>query len=107
MASDLQKAWEERIQRAKKCREKWAEEFKIQMGRDYFEGRQNPGYPGDEWITVNKIYSHLQAQLPLLYSMDHYFYVKLKKSYSIEPNEIAMMEKKGKTRQAMLNYLKG
>ncbi|HEU4343774.1 MAG TPA: hypothetical protein VFU31_19660, partial [Candidatus Binatia bacterium] len=107
MASELQKKWEERIQCAKKTREEWAAEFKVQMGRDYFEGRQNPGYPEDEWITVNKIYSHLQAQLPLLYSMDPYFYVKLKKSFSVDPQNIALMEAKGKTRQAMLNYLKG
>jgi hypothetical protein len=107
MASELQKTWEDRIARAKKAREKWAEQFKTQMGRDYFEGRQNPGYPADEWITVNKIYSHLQAQLPLLYSMDPYFYVKLKKSFQIDPTSIAQMEQKGKIRQAMLNYLKG
>jgi hypothetical protein len=107
MASELQNTWEDRIARAKKAREKWAEQFKTQMGRDYFEGRQNPGYPEDEWITVNKIYSHLQAQLPLLYSMDPYFYVKLKKSFQIDPTSIAQMEQKGKIRQAMLNYLKG
>jgi hypothetical protein len=106
MATDLQKKWEAKLQAAKKAREKWSEEFKTQMGRDYFEGRQNPGYPPDEWITVNKIYSHLQAQLPLLYSMDPYFYVKLKKSYSILPEDIAKYESMGKTRQAMLNYLK-
>jgi hypothetical protein len=106
MASDLQKTWEERITRAKKVREKWQSEFRTQMGRDYFEGRQNPGYPEDEWITVNKIYSHLQAQLPLLYSMDPYFYVKLKKSYVVDAAQIAAMEAKGRTRQGMLNYLK-
>lgn len=97
------------------------EEFKVQMGRDYFEGKQNPGYPEAEWITVNKIYSHLQAQLPMLYQMDPYFYVKLKKSYeplSVEevqkmqetgqaPPKVKEMEYKGHGRQAMLNYLKG
>lgn len=107
MASDLQKKWEEKLTRAKKAREAWAREFKTELGRAYFEGRQNPGYPEEEWITVNKIYSHLQAQLPLLYSMDPYFYVKLKKSYSIDPEDIAKFEGMGKTRQAMLNYLKG
>jgi hypothetical protein len=107
MASDLQKTWEERISRAKKVREAWAKEFQVEMGRAYFEGRQNPGYPADEWITVNKIYSHLSAQLPTLYSVDPYFYVKLKKSYQCDPAKIAEMEAKGKVRQAMLNYLKG
>lgn len=107
MPSDLQKLWEERIQRAKKAREDWADEFKVKLGRDYFEGKQNPGYPEDEWITVNKIYSHLQAQLPSLYSVDPYFYVKLKKSYAPQPEQIAEFERRGKVRQAMLNYLKG
>src|ERR1051325_6893189 len=106
MARELQKKWAERLQCAKKAREKWAAEFKTQLGRDFFEGRQNPGYPPDEWITVNKIYSHLQAQLPTLYSMDPYFYVKLKKSYSVDPQDIARFEAMGRTRQAMLNYLK-
>lgn len=107
MPSDLQKTWDERITRAKDVRKKWADEFKVQMGRDYFEGRQNPGYPEEEWITVNKIYSHLSAQLPTLYSVDPYFYVKLKKSYQCDPTKIAEMEAKGRVRQAMLNYLKG
>lgn len=120
MKEDLQKTWEERIARAKKVKEQWMSDFKVQMGRDYFEGRQNPGYPDAEWITVNKIYSHLQAQLPILYSMDPYFYVKLKKSYNplsaeetLEmqktgqpPPKIAEMEARGRGRQAMLNYLK-
>lgn len=105
MKSD-QKTWEERILKAKKVREEWADEFKVQLGRDYFEGRQNPGYPADEWITVNKIYSHLSAQLPLLYSIDPYFYVKVSKSFSIDPQEIAKFEQRGKIRQAYLNYLK-
>lgn len=105
-ASKLQKKWETRVLAAKKAREKWAEEFKIKMGRDYFEGRNNPGYPAEEWINVNKIYSHLAAQLPLLYSIDPYFYVKVSKSFAIDPAAIAMMEKRGKIRQAYLNYLK-
>jgi hypothetical protein len=107
MKSEVQKKWEERIQRAKKVREDWAKEFQTDLGRQYWEGKQNPGIPAEEWITVNKIYSHLQAQLPLLYSMDPYFYVKLKKSHAIDPQSIAQMEAKGKVRQAMLNYLKG
>lgn len=119
MASDLQKKWEERIARAKKKREEWESEFRTKLGRDYFEGKQNPGYPDAEWITVNKIYSHLQAQLPLLYSMDPYFYVKLEKCYSQltpedmqviaqgqTPKAIEALNLKGRGRQAMLNYLK-
>jgi hypothetical protein len=104
---DLQKCWNERIERAKKAREQWAKNFETQKGRDYWEGRQNPGYPEDEWITINKIYAHLQAQLPTLYSIDPYFYVKLKKSYQVDPQRIAEFEAKGRGRQAMLNYLKG
>ena len=107
MKSELQKKWEERIDRAKKVRKDWTDEFQVDLGRKYWEGKQNPGLPPQEWITVNKIYSHLQAQLPLLYSMDPYFYVKLKKSHAIDPPAIAQMEAKGKVRQAMLNYLKG
>lgn len=107
MASELQKKWEDRINRAKKKRDEWAAQFKVQMARDYFEGKQNPGYPEAEWITINKIYSHLQAQLPTLYAMDPYFYVKLKKSFSVDPQQIAAWDAKGKVRQAMLNYLKG
>ena len=45
MATDLHKEWSERIAQAKKVREDWATEFRTQMGRDYYEGRQNPGYP--------------------------------------------------------------
>jgi hypothetical protein len=62
------------------------------MGRQYFEGMQNPGEPDNEWITVNKIYAHLMAQLPTLYSVDPYFYVKLKRSFSPDPVQIAVYE---------------
>jgi hypothetical protein len=119
MASDLQKKWEERISRAKKKRKAWEDEFRTQLGRDYFEGRQNPGYPEDEWITVNKIYSHLQAQLPLLYSMDPYFYVKPEKFHgTLQPQDLQALQAgqtpqaiadlgiKCRGRQGMLNYLK-
>jgi hypothetical protein len=116
MASDLQREWEDKISDALEKREEWAKEFRVQMGRDYFEGKQNPGYPEDEWITIPKIYAHLQAQLPFLYSMDPYFYVKLKKSHKkgiggmdqeTFAREIAITELKGTVRQGMLNHLKG
>jgi hypothetical protein len=104
---DLNKLWGERIMRAKKCRKVWADKMRVDLGMAYYEGDQNPGYAPDEWITVNKMYSHMQAQLPLLYSVDPYFYVKLKKSYQIDPANIEDSERKGTVRQAMLNYLKG
>ncbi len=106
MATKLQKDWESRIKKAKTVREKWAEKFRVALGRAYFEGDQNPGLPDSEWITINKIYTHLMAQLPTMYSLDPYFYVKVKKSFTIEPDAIAEMERRGKIRQAMLNYLK-
>ena len=116
MATELQKKWEERIQAALEKREEWSSEFRVELGRQYFEGKQNPGYPEDEWITIPKIYSHLQAQLPFLYSLDPYFYVKLKKSNKkglagMDQEQfaqvIAVTELKGQVRQGMLNYLKG
>lgn len=106
MPDKIQKLWEERIQNAKAIQKDWADRFKIEESRKYFEGEQNPGYPEDEWITVNKIYSHLMSQLPTLYSMDPYFYVKLKRSYNIDPNLILDYEKRADGRQDMLNYLK-
>lgn len=102
-----QKLWEQRIDKAKKVQKEWKEYFKVEKAREYFKGKQNPGYPDNEWITINKIYSHLMAQLPNLYSIDPYFYVKVKKSYQVEPEAIAEFERKGKIRQAMLNYMKG
>lgn len=120
MVDSLQEKWQARIQRAKKAKEEWESQFRVKMGRDYFEGKQNPGYPADEWISIPKIYSHLQAQLPTLYSVNPYFYVSMKKSYhqmSAEelaqfektgqpPPSVVLEEKKSKGRQSMLNYLK-
>lgn len=103
---DVYKDWEEKLNHAKKKREDWATQFKTAIGWEYFEGKVNPGFPEDEWINVNKIYAHLQAQLPMLYSIDPYFYVKLKKSYQVDPVKIQQYELKGKVRQGMLNYLK-
>jgi hypothetical protein len=103
---DLQKNWEDKISRAKKVRTEWKNLFRVDLARDFFEGKQNPGYPKNEWITINKLYSHLKSQLPALYSVDPYFYVKLKKSYQPDPTAIILYEQRGKIRQAYLNYLK-
>lgn len=103
----IQNLWEDRINRAKKFREEWEQQFRIKLSRDYFAGKQNPGYPESEWITINKIYSHLMAQLPSLYGVDPYFYIKTKRSFSPKPDDIAAFEQKAKIRQAYLNYLKG
>jgi hypothetical protein len=113
---DLQKVWSGKIAGALKVRAEWEDQFRVGLGRAYFEGQQNPGYPEDEWISIPKIYAHLQAQLPFLYSIDPYFYVKLKKSHAkgvaqLDEEEFAALiaetEAKGTIRQAMLNYLKG
>ena len=103
---DAQRYWEDRISRAKGVRKKWKDLFQVDLLRDFFDGKQNLGRPKEEWITINKIYSHLKAQLPGLYSADPYFYVKLKKSYSPNPMDVALFEQRGKIRQAYLNYLK-
>lgn len=104
--TDPAKPWADRLRFAEARRKEWAEQFQVQKGRAYFEGRQNPGVSRDEWITINKIYSHIQAQLPMLYSIDPYFYVKLKRSFSPNPMDIALYEQRAKIRQAYLNYLK-
>lgn len=104
--TELQKSWEEKIQKGKKVKVDWEESFKVKLSRDYFAGKQNPGFPEEDWITINKIYSHLMAQLPTLYNVDPYFYVKVKKSFSPDPRDIAKFEAKAKIRQSYLNYLK-
>ena len=103
---DAQKEWEEKIDRAKKVRKNWKDLFRVDELRDYVDGKQNPGYPEAEWITINKLYSHLRAQLPALYAADPYFYVKLRKSYSPNPMDIAMFEQRAKIRQSYINYIK-
>jgi hypothetical protein len=101
------KKWEDRINAAIKVKNDWWEQFKVDLALDYFEGNQNPGYTDEEWITINKFYSHMMAQLPALYSIDPYFYVKLKKTYKPEPGLVPGYEERARIRQAMLNYLKG
>jgi hypothetical protein len=104
---DCQREWEDKILRAKKVRKDWKGLFMVDKAREYLDGKQRPTNANkEEWVTVNKIYSHLKAQLPALYSADPYFYVKLRKSYSANPMDIALWEQRGKIRQAMLNYLK-
>ena len=103
----LQEKWEEKINKAKKAREDWSKDFRVDLSRQYYKGKQNPGYPGEEWITINKIYAHLQTQLPKLYSVDPYFYVRVKKSYKPDPSAVVEYEARGKIRQSYLNYLKG
>ncbi len=100
--------WLEKIDRAKKVRAEWLKNFRVSLAYEYYEGRQRPSWvPENEWITLNMIYSNLEAILPSLYSVDPYYYIKLKTSYSAAPEDIPIMEVKAKVRQAMLNYLKG
>lgn len=104
---EIQADWENKIARAKSVRTKWKEDFNVDLGIEYFEGRQKDGtYADADWITINNIYSHVKAQLPALYSADPYFYVKLRRSYSPNPMDIVLWERRGKIRAAMLNYLK-
>lgn len=103
----VQLLWEDRIARAKKVRKNWKDLFHVDLIREYLDGKQkDPAYRGEDWITINNLYSHMKAQLPALYSADPYFYVKLARSYSPNPIEIAMWDARGKIRGAYLNYLK-
>ena len=105
--SEIQKEWEGKIRRALKKKEEWKTLFHVDQAVEYFEGKQRPsGWTDEDWITVNKIYSFLQAQLPALYSINPYFYVKVKRSQSVNPGDWPLMEAKGKVRQSYLNYLK-
>lgn len=105
--TDAQK-WLEKIDRAKKVRKAWLDNFRVSLAYEYYEGRQRPSWvPEAEWITLNMIYSNIEAMLPSLYQNDPYFYIKTKTSYRPQPDQIAIMEVKAKIRQAMLNYLKG
>lgn len=104
---DLQARWEQRIMRAKKVRKKWRDLFRVELIRDYLDGKQKDmSYADEDWITINNMYSHMKAQLPALYSADPYFYVKLARSYKPNPMMIALWEKRGDIRAAYLNYLK-
>lgn len=105
-AVSRQQDWMERISRAKGVWKTWSERFHVAKAIDFYEGVQNPGYPAEEWITINKVYSHLKAQLPTLYSVNPYFYVRLKRAFNPNPANIVAWENKGEIRSAMLNYLK-
>lgn len=107
-AKDIQDKWQERIRKAKKFREEdFENNFQTKLGLSYYEGNQKPeGWQTSEWITINKIFSHLRTQLPLLYSVDPYFYIKLKKTKQVDEMFIASQEMKAEKRQAMINYLK-
>lgn len=104
--STIQSEWEARINRALEVKTAWEERFRVKLSRDYFEGRQNPGWPPEEWITVNKIWTHLQTQLPMLYQIDPYFYIKLRRSFDPNPFQMVRFDQSAKIREAHLNWLK-
>lgn len=104
-SEDTQKKWAGRIDYAKKCQKQWKEDFKVDLGREYYYGKQiPPGENSNEFIGINKIYAHVQTQLPSLYSLDPYYYVKLKQSY--KPENLEQYENNARLRQAALNYYK-
>lgn len=99
--------WLDKIRAAKEVKKQWRDKFRVDLAYNYRDGVQRPAHiPESEWITINKIYSNLKGELPSLYANDPYFYIKLAKSYSPHPMDIARMELKGEMRQSMLNYLK-
>lgn len=104
--ADLKRALVSQIHAGEKRHEDWRKEMRVDLARAYYRGAQNPGLPPAEWITINKIYSHLQAQLPTLYSVDPHFYVRLRRSYSPDPTAVVLYEDMARTRSAYLNYLK-
>ncbi len=104
-SDELQKKWIQRIDFAKKCNKQWKDDFQVDLGREYYYGKQiPPGENSNEFIAVNKIYAHVQTQLPSLYSLDPYYYVKLKQSY--KPGSLEAYENNARLRQAALNYYK-
>jgi hypothetical protein len=106
---DIQKMWIERIERAKKVKRDWRTLFRVQKAIDYHDGKMNEaGIPEADWISINLVYSHLQAALPSLYSVNPFFYVKPKRWFKIiDEDEMKRMAQKGRMRAAMLNYLSG
>jgi hypothetical protein len=101
------KVWMQKIKRAKDVKDEWYKKFRIALAYAYLEGSQcPPGFNNNEWITINLMYANLRAILPTLYRTDPYFYVKLKKSYNINPLAIAQSEQIAESRQSFLNYLK-
>ena len=98
--------WLEKIGRAQKIKEDWRNRFRVSLGYEYFDGVQRPPHvPQDQWITINLVYSTLQSMLPVMYRTDPYYYVRLARSYSPNPMDIAAYDLKAGIRQAMLNYL--
>jgi len=98
--------WQERIGRAQQVKEDWRNRFRVALGYEYFDGAQRPQHVrGDEWITINLVYSTLLAMLPVMYKGDPYYYVRLARSYSPNPMDIAAYDVKASIRQGMLNYL--
>ncbi len=105
---ETQQKWESKIRRALDVRDKWRKDFKVDLARDYFEGRQAPqGVNPDEWYCINQVYSTLKAQLPALYQNDPYFYVKLRRSYKpMGDGDWEQWRLKGEMRGHMLNAWK-
>lgn len=105
--TSLQQTWEDKISRAKDVRKKWKADFSVDLGYEYFEGKQKDStYSDTDWITINNIYSHVKSQLPTLYDADPWFYIKLRRTFDPNPMNIVMWEKRGKVRSSMINYLK-
>jgi len=96
-----------KIGRAEKVKKHWKDRFRVDLAYQYWEGIQRPSsVDQEEWITVNKIYSTLMAELPALYSQNPEYYVKVKKAFTADPMIIQALEAQAETRSAMLNYLR-
>lgn len=113
------KTWQEKLKDALKAKDEWKDKFHVDKALEYLEGAQKPPTEADpDYLVINKVYTHLQAQLPKLYSVDPKFYIKPSVSYDVVDsrgfplsaeefnNIVQSYEIKGELRQNHLNYLK-
>ena len=59
-AKNFQATWMDKIGRAKKVRKNWKDLFRVDLARQFLDGKQAPsGVNSEEYIVVNKFYSNI------------------------------------------------
>jgi hypothetical protein len=112
--TDIQAYWEARIEKAKKVKKKWEDDFQVDNLDKLYEGFQRPSeWKNDQWITINLVFANMRTQLPVLFSQNPEIRCTLKSTFSPVSENMSPIQREKirefyelqtKLRSAAINY---
>jgi hypothetical protein len=105
----LQSLWESRISEAEGIKERWKEQFQVDLLQKLYEGAQEAHKPSwwnaDDWFTLNLVFQSIKVLKRNIVPKGLIINMRLARSFIADPQVIANMEQLILYRKAVLQYL--